>query len=66
VSPALGGTVPEHLVIKDTPPVVVIHGGKGSELANQLPHPESGHAARGGAGSQADGGGNDGRQSDER
>ena len=69
VSPALGGTVPEHLVIKDTPPVIVIHGGKGAELANQLPHPEATRAARsGGAGSQEDAGAgaNDGRQSDER
>lgn len=65
VSPALGGTVPEQLVIKDTPPVIVIHGGKGAELANPLPHPETGHAghdAGNGSQSNAASGANDGRQ----
>jgi pilus assembly protein CpaB len=70
VSPALGGTVPEHLVIKDTPPVTVIHGGRGAELANQLPRPEAGRPGNdAGAGSQRDAasGTNDGgRPSDGR
>lgn len=69
VSPALGGTVPEQLVIKDVPPVIVIHGGKGAELANTLPRPEPGHSGQAAAaGSQREpaSGANDGRQSGER
>jgi pilus assembly protein CpaB len=70
VSPALGGTVPEHLVIKDTPPVIVIHGGSKTELSNPLAHPETGRPGHdAGAGSQRDAapGANDGsRPSDGR